>query len=93
MRRYTVVWDPDLEADFIRVWTAADSALRAALTHASNWADQHLWLDPDKQGRPSRVDPTWRTVVIPNSSIVVTFRVISEHRQVEVLGFQCITSE
>jgi hypothetical protein len=42
MIRFTVVSEPDLLAEFIRTWTNADSALRAALTRAGDWADLNL---------------------------------------------------
>ena len=96
MNRYTVVWDPDLQVDFIRTWTAADSALRSALTRASDWVDQNLALDPERLGRPSPVDPTHRSLLIPKTgdySIVVHYQILAEDRQVEVLSFQHSSKE
>lgn len=91
MNRFTVVWDPDLQSDFIREWIAADSTLRAALTRASHWVDQNLGVEPEKRGRQSAVDPTYRSLLVPETgeySIVVLYQVIVEDRQVEVLAFQ-----
>ena len=93
MKRYTVVWDPELQLDFTRYWSQSDSPLRAALTHASNWIDKNLAVDPETQGRPSAVDPTCRTFLVPDTgaySIVVLYRVLPEDRQVEVLEIQHI---
>jgi hypothetical protein len=91
MTRYTVVWEPEFHADFIRVWIAADSTLRAALTCASDWIDRHLVVDPDRQGRPSEFDPACRTILVPDTgehSIVVLYRVRPDDRQVDVVAFQ-----
>ncbi len=96
MNRFTVVWDPDLLADFIREWIAAGSPLRAALTHASNWVDQNLGVEPEKLGRPSAVDPSYRSLLIPETgdySIVVLYQVLKEDRRVELLTFQHTVSK
>ena len=91
MKRYTVVWDPDLQLDFIRTWIGANSALRLSLTGASNWVDQNLVLNPERQGRASPIDPTHRSLLVPQTgdyAIVVHYQVSAADRQVEVLSFQ-----
>ena len=96
MNRYTVVWDPELESDFIGYWIQADTSLRAALTHASNWIDTNLAVNPETQGRTSAVDATCRSLLVPDTgafSIFVLYRVIPEDRQVEVLDIQHILNK
>lgn len=91
MIRFTVVWEPDLYADFIRSWTDADSSLRAALTHASDWIDSNLCTNPEGQGRLSEIDPTCRTIHVPDTgqfSIVALYRVRHEDRQVDIVSLQ-----
>ena len=80
MTRYTV-----------RTWTAANSALRSALTRASNWVDHNLAVDPERQGRASAVDPAHRSLLVPETgeyAIVVHYQVLAQDRQVEVLFLQ-----
>lgn len=91
MIRFTVVWERELQADFMRTWIDADSPLRASLTHASNWIDRNLCTDPERQGRASAVDPTCRAIHVPETgdfSIVVLYRVRREDRQVDVVAFR-----
>ena len=91
MIRFTVVWEWELQADFIRTWIDADSRLRAALTQASNWIDRNLCTDPERLGRPSAVDPTCRAIHVPDAgdfSIVALYRVRHEDRQVDIVAFR-----
>jgi hypothetical protein len=42
MIRYTVVWDAEVEAAFIRAWVRSDSRIRAILSEIANWVDENL---------------------------------------------------
>ena len=50
MTRYTVLWDQDVESQFIEAWAGSDSATRQALTEVANWVDANLTVDPHLKG-------------------------------------------
>ena len=85
MTRYTVIWDPDLEAHLIAAWVNSDSETRALLTEIANWVDVNLAFDPHSKGQ---ADPeSLRTLSVPISGarVSVTFLVLPEERQVRVV--------
>jgi hypothetical protein len=88
MIRYTVVWDPDVESQFISDWIDASSSVRAMLTEIANWMDTMLAEDPDRKG-VVRDDLAARvlTVAAANSSarVAVTYRVFRDDRLVRIV--------
>jgi hypothetical protein len=88
MTRYTVVWDPDVEAAFIAYWVAGDSHMRATLTETASWVDSNLAEDPDTKGQ-MRDDLGARIVAVPLSNstarVSVSYEVWPEDRQVHVI--------
>jgi hypothetical protein len=50
MTRYTVVWDEQVESQFLRAWLRGDSHLRSILTDIANWIDRELAVDPEQKG-------------------------------------------
>lgn len=89
MTRYTVVWHPDLSADFTEVWLYSDSPMRAALTHASHWADVNFELNPEHLGRPLEGLP-YRVVVVSGPEgrhVEIVFEVVPADRQVRIIRF------
>lgn len=99
MTRYTVVWDKDVESDFIQLWMTSDSETRAILTEAADWIDRHLCTDPERQGEPRHdmpvrilpvptSPPTFRHLVTPSSPprrVSVVYQVVAADRLVRVL--------
>jgi hypothetical protein len=88
MSRYTVVWDPDLESEYIEQWADADSTFRSLLTHVSDWLDVNLRDAPEKVGVD--FDGTLkRVVVIPGTGTYIfeaAFTIVPDDRQVRVIG-------
>jgi hypothetical protein len=88
MTRYTVVWDPEVEAQFINAWIAGDSTIRAILTEIANWLDSQLAKDPESQGQ-LRSDLQARIIIVPlaNSSgrVSATYQVLPDDRQVRIV--------
>jgi hypothetical protein len=88
MIRYTVVWDPDVESQFISDWIDASSSVRAMLTEIANWMDTMLAEDPDRKG-VVRDDLAARvlTVAAANSSarVAVTYRASPDDRLVRIV--------
>ena len=77
MTRYTVLWDQDVESQFIRAWVASDSSTRGVLTEVANWVDSSLAADPEQQGRPlDALDARMALVPLTSSAarVVVTSR-------------------
>jgi hypothetical protein len=90
MPKFTVVWDGDLEADFIQAWTDADSETRDLLTYASNWADKGLSRTPESLGHAVEGE-TYRIVIAPGSlsrSVEIIFEVLAADALVRVLNFR-----
>jgi len=88
MTRYTVLWDADIEVQFVSAWLAGDSRTRATLTEIANWVDKNLAEDPNQKGQP-RHDLSARILAVPTASsaarVSVIFQVLSEDRQVRVV--------
>jgi len=88
MTRYTVVWDPDVEAPFIKYWVAAGSQTRAILTEIANWVDANLAEDPGNKGH-ARPDLGARIIAVPPlglpARVSVSYEVWPEDRQVRVI--------
>jgi hypothetical protein len=88
MTRYTVVWDLDVEAQFVAAWVAGDAQIRDFLTEVANWVDTNLAVDPDQKGQ-SRDDVGARLLAVPVSTslarVAVTFRVHPDDRQVRIV--------
>ena len=90
MSRYTVMWNRDLESDFINIWLASDSSIRSALTRASDWIDQKLALDPESQGRPLE-ETAYRILIVPGTEplrVEVVYEVIPLDRQVRIVNIR-----
>jgi hypothetical protein len=64
MKRFTVVWDEDVEAGFINRWIAGDERMRAILSEIANWVDKNLAEDPECKGQV-RNDLNARILAVP----------------------------
>ncbi|MCH8839580.1 MAG: hypothetical protein IH831_02670 [Planctomycetes bacterium] len=88
MTRYTVLWDEDVQSQYIQAWIAGDFVTREVLTEIANWVDKNLVEDPDREGF-ARPDLSARIAVVPLASssarVSVTFQVFPEDRQVRVV--------
>ena len=88
MTRYTVLWNRDVESQFISAWVAGDSRIRAILTEIANWVDKNLAECPDEKGQP-RSDLSVRILAVPISNsparVSVTYQVLHDDRQVRVV--------
>ena len=86
--RFTVVWDNDVEASFIRNWVAASSQMRGTLTEVANWVDTNLSVDPESKGQ-LRPDLGARIVGVPllssRARVSVTYEVWAEDHLVHVI--------
>ena len=93
MTRYTVLWDSQIEAEFVRLWVDSDSTMRAALTEVARSIDRNLALDPENKGL-WRADLGVRVLVVPaaDKKCSVVFQVLPEDRQVRVLRLTVHTS-
>ena len=89
MSRYTVVWDKDVEYQFIAAWTAGDSQMRATLTEIANWVDENLAEFPEQKGR-DRPDLAARILAVPVSNstarVAVTYQILPDDRKVQVVS-------
>ena len=88
MTRYTVLWDENVQSQYIQAWSAGDSDSREVLTEIANWVDKNLAEDPDRRGF-ARPDLLARIAVVPLASsaarVSVTFQVLPEDRHVRVV--------
>jgi hypothetical protein len=88
MTRYTVLWDPEVEAAFLAAWMACGSQSRQILTEVADWIDLHLATDPERIGL-ERPDIGVRIVAVPveetTARVSATFQVLPEDRQVRVV--------
>jgi hypothetical protein len=86
MNRFTVIWDEDVEADFVNRWLESDSPARAALTKLANRIDSALAVDADTLGEPQESEIGTRAVVLklPSQEIAVYFKPSVEDRTVRV---------
>jgi len=85
--RYTVVWSPELEANYAARWNSASPYDRIRLTEAANRIDHDLRFAPGRRGRGSPEQPdrhVWRVHGI-EPPVVVVFDVSAEDRIVRVL--------
>ena len=87
MIRYTVVWDAEVEAAFIRAWVRSDSRIRAILSEIANWVDENLAQDADRKGQPA--EESTRVLAVPvsetDANVSVAFRVATDDRQVRII--------
>ena len=86
-QRFTVVWSPELEADYAARWNLASPADRERLTDAANRIDHDLRFAPARRGRGSPEHPdrhVWRVHGI-EPPVVVVFDVSVKDRLVRVL--------
>ncbi len=88
MARFTVVWDPDVEASFINQWVLGSSQTRASLTEVARWIDANLCENPaDKGGL--RPDLNARIVAVPltnsGARVAATFEIHPEDCVVRVI--------
>ena len=88
MNRYTVIWDPDVEARFIGAWVAGDPQTRAILTEVADWIDASLAVDPGTKGL-ARDDLGVRILAVPctrsTARVSATYQILPEDRQVRVV--------
>jgi hypothetical protein len=85
MTVYTVVWDPDLESDFIDRWINSDSRTRSLLTDVANWIDVTLRLDPQLKGREKADGYRVMAIPISGARASVAFKVDPGNREVVVM--------
>ena len=78
---FHVQWIQDALDDLARIWMAADSAMRGAVTAATNIVDQELQRDPFRSSE-SRNDEERVLFVYP---IAIQFEVDLQQRRVWVL--------
>jgi hypothetical protein len=85
--RFTVVWAPDVQDDFIEQWLVSDSAGRQHLRNIANSIDRELALQPETRGTPLPSAPAVRVWRLPQFSpaVSVTFEVLADDRTVRVL--------
>jgi hypothetical protein len=88
MTRFTVVWDRQVESQFINDWIDGDSQTRSILTAIANWIDATLAEDPELKGRAYA--GSWARILVvplgpPSIRITVAYDVIPEDRQVRVI--------
>jgi hypothetical protein len=86
-QRFTVVWSPELEANYAARRNSASSLDRQRLTEAANRIDHDLRFAPNRRGRgsPERPDRhVWRVHGI-EPPVVVVFDVSAEDRIIRVL--------
>ena len=82
MKRYTVVWDETVEADFLSAWLRSQSEERQALTEIANTIDQSLSTNAESKGQ-QQPDEATRAIIIGvlSANITVFYEVLSaEHR-------------
>jgi len=88
MKRYTVIWDKDVEDPFVNAWIAGDSQMRATLAEIANWVDKTLAQEPDTKGQ-LRPDQSVRVLVVPVSSssarVSVVYQILHDDRLVRVV--------
>jgi hypothetical protein len=93
-RRFTVVWSPELRADYAARWTAASPAERRRLTDAANRIDRDLRFAADYRGRGSTERPdrhVWRVPEI-EPPVLVVFDVSTDDRMVYVLQILLVSA-
>ncbi len=86
-RRFTVVWSPELRADYAVRWLSASPEERRRLTDAANRIDRDLRVAADLRGRSSSERPdrhVWRVPDI-EPPVLVVFDVSADDRMVYVL--------
>ncbi len=86
-QRFTVVWSPELEAEYAARWNAASPPDRRRLTEAANRIDHELRFAPARRGRGTPEQPhrhVWKVHGIEPPAVVV-FDVIAADRIVRVL--------
>lgn len=88
MARFTVVWDPDVEASFINQWILGNSQTRVTLTEVAHWIDSNLCENPTGKGR-ARPDLDVRLVAVPltnsRARVAATFEIHAEDCVVRVI--------
>jgi hypothetical protein len=88
MTRYTVIWDEDVETDFINYWMAGDTVTRMLLTEAANWIDCNLAENPETKGQ-LRPDLGARIIAVPLSvftaRVAATYEISPDDRLVRVI--------
>jgi hypothetical protein len=88
MTRYTVVWDADVESQFVSAWISGDTRTRSILTEIANSVDNSLSEDPDQKGQP-RSDLGARILAVPiagtTARVSVAYQVRPDDRQARVI--------
>lgn len=81
MTRYTVEWDPDLEADLVSLWTEADSRTREFYSKIAAWIDRELSTDPEQKGDPRPPDDRLLSTsrFLPQKLSVVYWVFVADH--------------
>ena len=88
MTRFTVVWDVDVESQFINAWTTGNATTRTFLTDIANWVDANLADDPELLGY-AWSEPNTYIATVPtqfaSARVSVTYQVRAEDRQVRIV--------
>ena len=88
MTRFTVVWDKEVESQFLNTWIAGHAGTRAFLTDVANLVDSSLSDDPIEKGiRLSERDAYILVVPVSGVSarVSVTFQVLPNDQLVRVI--------
>jgi hypothetical protein len=93
MTKYTVLWDADLERDFIDSWARSDSRTRAVLTEIANRVDALLSVSPQSKGIKEAESIRLLDLTTAAAKASVAYQVLDKHRQVRVIRLTFRTSE
>lgn len=87
--RYTVIWEPDSEADLAQIWLTADGNLRRELTKATAYFDHSLAENAHQKGTLWNDQFNERLVVAPPTPgfpiIAIACEVIPDDRLVRIV--------
>jgi hypothetical protein len=87
MKRYSVVWDEAVEADFLDQWLKSQPARRALLTDVANAVDRALSRDAGRKGKPQSNPDALATILqVADTEITAYFEVFPDDRLVRVVG-------
>ena len=85
MSRYTILWDPLVEEQFIDKWISSDSQTRRRLTEIATWVDANLNTDPLSKGKEESDSVRVLAFSIGASNNSVAFQVLPQDLQVLVI--------
>jgi hypothetical protein len=86
MNRFTVIWDENIQTDFIDAWVKSDSETRTVLSDLANLIDESLSVSPDLKGKPAPEEGVLLvTFVIGLAAATVFYRLHPEDRAVRII--------